>query len=201
MFSSEYAYFTQDNLLRWLIRLSRYKFVARMLRVTDRVLEVGSGSGLGSIFLGQHCRQVTGIEISKSEFQEAVKINKRSNVTFEQADFFNESVSELYDVVVAMDVIEHFSESRGRRLIEKIAEHLKPEGMAVIGTPSIYSYPYQGELSQADHIKCYDQKELMEMLDGFFFRSLPFSMNDEVVHTGHHKMAWYYFILSIGKRK
>jgi len=24
---------------------------------------------------------------------------------------------------------------------------------------------------------------------------ITYSMNDEVVHTGHHKMAWFYFVL------
>jgi hypothetical protein len=76
-----------------------------------------------------------------------------------------------------------------------MARQVKPAGMIVIGTPSIYSYPYQSELSKAAHVKCYDQEELLELVDAYFHRSTAFSMNDELVHTGFSKMAWYYFVL------
>ena len=47
----EYADHFQNNTLRILIRLARYKFVARLLKKTDTALEVGCGSGVGAIFL------------------------------------------------------------------------------------------------------------------------------------------------------
>jgi hypothetical protein len=34
----------------------------------------------------------------------------------------------------------------------------------------------------------------------FFHNVFMFSMNDEVVHTGYHKMAHYLFALCCGKR-
>jgi hypothetical protein len=76
-----------------------------------------------------------------------------------------------------------------------MARLCKPDGIVIIGTPSIHSYPYQGKYSQAAHIKCYDRDELDALMDSFFGRTVPFSMNDEIVHTGHPKLAWYYFAL------
>jgi SAM-dependent methyltransferase len=195
--SPEYAHFVKDDLLRLLIRLARYKFVARMIKKTDRLLEVGSGSGLGSIFLAQHCAKVIGMDVKAGEIEEARSINKRKNVEFREEDFFSLDVSEKYDVIVALDVIEHMAVEKGRELISNMARHLEPTGMAVIGTPSIYSFEYQGELSKASHVKCYDQQELVSLVDEYFGRTLAFSMNDELVHTGHPKMAWYYFILAL----
>lgn len=192
----EYTYFIQENLLRFLIRLARYKFVARLLRGQDRVLEIGSGSGLGSIFLGQHCAHVTGLELKETELHEARSINRRQNVEFISGDFFEMDRAQRYDAIVALDVIEHMSVEQGRILINAMAEHLGPRGMAVIGTPSIYSYEYQSPLSKASHVKCYDQAELVELVECSFGRAVPFSMNDEMVHTGFAKMAWYYFILA-----
>jgi 2-polyprenyl-3-methyl-5-hydroxy-6-metoxy-1,4-benzoquinol methylase len=193
--SPEYAHFIQDNLLRFLIRLARYKFIARLIKDTDDVLEVGAGSGLGTIFLGQHAAKVTGLDIKQYELDEARAINRRENVTFLLQDFFTYDPQHKHDVIVALDVIEHMSTEDGHRLIAAMARHLKLNGMAVLGTPSIYSYEYQSPLSKASHVKCYDQQELVSLVENSFGRTLAFSMNDELVHTGFPKMAWYYFVL------
>ena len=191
----EYAEHVDNNLLRVLIRLARYKFVARLIKKTDKVLEVGCGSGVGCIFLAQHSAQVTGIDANGSEIAEARKINRRPNVSFELQDLFQLDPRKKFDVVVALDVIEHMTKQTAHKFLTAMTNHLNPTGMLVIGTPSIHSYKYQGALSQASHIKCYDQDELVELIDHYCARTLPFSMNDELVHTGHPKMAWYYFIL------
>ncbi len=195
--SPEYGQFFKSDLLRLLIRLARYKFVARLLKKTDRVLEIGSGTGLGSIFLGQHCAHVVGLDVKSTELEEARRINRRDNVEFKQADLYEMTPTPTFDVTVALDVIEHMPVEGGHKLVSTMARFLKPNGMIVIGTPSIYSYPYQSAISQASHVKCYDQQELTGLIDHYFGRTLAFSMNDEVVHTGHPKMAWYYFVLGL----
>ena len=192
---AEYAHFVQDNLLRLYIRLARYKFVARLIKKTDRLLEVGSGSGVGAMFLSQHCAHVTGIEVKTSEVEEARSINQRGNVEFHITDLFSMKASQEYDVAVALDVIEHMPIEDGHKLVAAMTRQLKPTGMLVIGTPSLYSFPYQSPESKASHVKCYDQQELVQLIDHYCGRTLPFSMNDELVHTGHPKMAWYYFVL------
>jgi len=193
---SEYSYFVQKDLLRLLIRLARYKFVARLVRAKDEVLEIGCGSGLGTVFLGQHCARILGIEVKSTEIEEARSINHRENVEFVCGDVFELPAEKKYDVVVALDVIEHMPMEQGDELLNTISNRLKPCGMAVIGTPSIYSYEYQSPLSKASHVKCYDLQELLGLVDKYFQRVTPFSMNDEIVHTGHPKMAWYYFVLA-----
>lgn len=194
---SEYAEFITNNQLRLLIRLARYKFAARLLKPTDAVLEVGSGSGLGAIFLGQHCREVLGLEIKSTELEEARALNRRANVSFSDTDFFEHPSSRKFDAIVALDVIEHIPANLTSRFIAKAASLLSPSGMLIIGTPSLYSYPYQGPLSQASHEKCYDLPELEDLVRQGFGRTLPFSMNDELVHTGNHRMAWYYFVIGV----
>lgn len=193
--SSEYAYFIKENQLRFLIRLARYKFVARLVKKKDRLLEVGCGSGLGSIFLSQHCTHVTGIDVKGTEIDEARSINRRANVDFVCEDFFKLRTDKKFDVIVSLDVIEHMPTEKGNELVGAMARHLKDDGMLVVGTPSAYSYPYQGELSKASHVKCYDQDELVALIENHFGRTLAFCMNDEVVHTGFSKLAWYYFVL------
>jgi SAM-dependent methyltransferase len=196
----EYAAFVENDLLRLLIRLARYKFVARLIKKTDRLLEIGSGSGLGSIFLSQHCAQVTGLEVKSTEVEEARALNRRENVEFRVGDLFEQPVEPAYDVVVALDVIEHVPPEEAGRFVAAMAALLKPEGMLVIGTPSVHSYPHQSALSRASHVKCYDLPELVALIGGSCGRTVPFCMNDELVHTGHPKLAWYYFVLGFVPR-
>lgn len=197
----EYAQFIQENQLRFLIRLARYKFVAKMLKKTDSVMEVGSGSGLGSIFLGQHCSHVLGIDVKQTEVDEARELNQRKNVDFRVQDLFDSKFDEKFDAVVSLDVIEHMDAQDGNRLVEAKTRHMRDDGMIIIGSPSIWSYDYQSPISQASHVKCYDLPELTELVDKYVQRSIVFSMNDEMVHTGFHKMAWYYFIIGFGVKK
>jgi len=193
----EYADFIENNLMQVLIRLSRYKFITKMIKPTDRVLEIGCGSGLGTTFIAQHCSEVIGIDVKQHEIDEARRLQTRKNTSFEVEDFFDYKFKKPFDVVVNMDVIEHLSEKMGHKLVKKSSKAINLNGIYFCGTPSIYSYPYQGPLSQASHIKCYDMNELTSLADNYFGRTMCFSMNDEIVHTGHHKMAWYYLMMCL----
>jgi 2-polyprenyl-3-methyl-5-hydroxy-6-metoxy-1,4-benzoquinol methylase len=195
--SPEYSNLVHENTLQFLIRLARYKFAARMLSKKDHVLEIGSGSGVGANFLGQHCASVKGLEIKDDQLKYAHILPKRDNVEFIKADFFDMTSQELFDAIVNLDVIEHMTEDIGEKFIAKTAQHLKETGMMIMGTPSIYSYEYQGALSRAAHFKCYDRDELVNVVQKYYGRVFAFSMNDELVHTGFPKLAWYYFIVAV----
>jgi len=196
----EYAYFFEKDLIRLFLRLARYKFVARHLKKTDRVLEVGCGSGVGCMLLSQNCAHVTGLDVKSTELDEARSMNRRPNVEFRQQDLFDVSETASYDAVVALPAVLTLASTQGEQLLRGMARLLKPTGIAVIGTPSIYSYPYQSAFSQASHVKCYDKDELVGVMERVFARTLAFSMNDEMVHTGHPKMAWYYFVIAMMPR-
>jgi 2-polyprenyl-3-methyl-5-hydroxy-6-metoxy-1,4-benzoquinol methylase len=193
----EFAELLEENTLQLLIKLARYKFAARLLKAQDRVLDVGSGNGIGAIFLAQHVRHVTGLEIDPRGHEASRKVNRRANVEFRLQSVFDRDLNDRYDAVVSLDVIEHLSVEEGRKLVARLARLCAADGMVIIGTPSIHSHPYQGKYSQAAHIKCYDQNELVALMDSCFGRTLAFSMNDEIVHTGHPKLAWYYIVLGL----
>jgi len=192
----EFARCISDNLLMLTIRLARYKFVSKMLKQTDRVLEIGAGYGIGAVFMGQFCQKVVGVDVQLDCVLEAARFCPRDNVEFRELDFLvHEGPLGSYDTVVAMDVIEHWTLEQGKQAIERMSLVVADNGMVVLGCPSVYSQPYQCELSYLSHVHCYDRDELLEILERYFGRVLCFSMNDEVVHTGHPKMAWYYYFL------
>jgi 2-polyprenyl-3-methyl-5-hydroxy-6-metoxy-1,4-benzoquinol methylase len=191
----EYAELLEVNTLQVLIKLARYKFAARMLKKRDDVLEVGSGTGIGAIFLSQHVSRVTGLEIKPHDYEAACAVNRRDNVAFLFQSLFDYDTERRHDAVVSLDVLEHLSAEVGKTFVARMAHHCKPDGLVIVGTPSIHSFPYQSKYSQAAHVKCYDQAELVALMDNHFGRTIAFSMNDELVHTGHPKLAWYYVVL------
>jgi hypothetical protein len=70
----------------------------------------------------------------------------------------------------------------------------------VIGLPSLESQPYASPQSKAGHVNCKSGPELKRLMEEYFHNVFLFSMNDEVVHTGFHKMANYVFAIGAGKR-
>lgn len=197
----EYAELLETNTLMVLVKLARYKFAARMLKMTDDVLEVGSGTGIGAQFLSQHVRFVTGLEIKPHDHEAACAANRRENVSFLFQSLYDYDRGRRHDAIVSLDVIEHLPAEEGDRFVSRIAGHCNDDGLVIVGTPSIHSYPYQSKYSQAAHVKCYDQAELVALMDRYFRRTLVFSMNDEIVHTGHPKLAWYYIVLGLMPRR
>lgn len=197
----EYADIIQNNTISLLIRLARYKFAAKMLEKEDSVLDIGCSTGLGTIFLGQYCKEITGIDVYESDIEWARKINQRANVIFEYSNVLEMKGESLYDAVTTMDVIEHFPEEEGELFVRKTASCLKKDGMLVLGTPSYYIRDYQNAFSKAAHIKMYKKEELEAILKKYYKRVQIFSMNDEMVHTGNHKTAWYYVALAYNPKQ
>lgn len=196
--SEEYSSFVKNSGMNFIIRLARYKFVLRLLKSNDKVLEVGCGSGVGTAILGQFCNSIHGIDVKENEILDARQLPSPSNVTYEQIDFFDYSAIEKFDVILSLDVIEHLKDTERQKFIEKCRMLLNINGMLIIGTPSFYSVPYQSSFSKASHFFCYKREELESDLTKIFGRTLHFSMNDEVVHTGDPRMAWYYFAIATG---
>jgi hypothetical protein len=67
--------------------------------------------------------------------------------------------------------------------------------------PSLESQTYASEASRAGHVNCQSGPQLKATLERYFDNVFIFSMNDEVVHTGFHKMAHYLLGLCCGPKK
>ncbi|MGA7480592.1 MAG: SAM-dependent methyltransferase, partial [Bradyrhizobium sp.] len=66
----------------------------------------------------------------------------------------------------------------------------------IVGMPSLESQAYASPGSKAGHINCKTGPDLKSLIGEFFHSVFLFSVNDEVVHTGFHKMAHY--IIAMG---
>jgi len=190
-----------DDPKRLAFTLARYKFVAKMLSGRNHVLEVGCGDAFGTRIVCQDVRKLTAVDFDPI-FVEDVNRRMRPNWRFDcfAHDMLEGPVPGEYDGAYALDVLEHIQPANEARFMANLAASLVPYGVAVIGMPSLESQAYASEISKAGHVNCKSMPELKKALEKHFFNVFMFSMNDEVVHTGYHKMAHYLIALCVGPR-
>jgi hypothetical protein len=76
-----------------------------------------------------------------------------------------------------------------------MAASLSPQGVCLIGSPSLQSQVYASPPSKAGHVNCKDAPGMRATMARHFHNVFIFSMNDEVVHTGFYPMAQYLWAL------
>jgi hypothetical protein len=77
---------------------------------------------------------------------------------------------------------------------------LQSHGVALLGMPSLESQLYASPISRAGHVNCKGMPDFKSTMQRYFHNVFMFSMNDEIIHTGYHKMAHYLFALCCGRR-
>ena len=183
-------------------RLSRYKFVSKMLAGRKHALEVGCGDAFGTRIVQAEVGKVTAIDFDPV-FIEDVKQRMLPRWQFDVFvhDMLEGPVPGSFDAVYSLDVLEHIEPSKERLFLKNAFGNLDPNGCAIIGLPSLESQPYASPQSKAGHINCKSAPDLKSLMSEFFHNVFIFSMNDEVVHTGFHKMANYVIAIGAGKRR
>jgi 2-polyprenyl-3-methyl-5-hydroxy-6-metoxy-1,4-benzoquinol methylase len=190
-----------DDPKRLVFYLSRYKFVAKMLEGAGHVLEVGCGDGFGTRIVVQAVKQLTAVDFDPEFIRSAQEImSDRWPFTCAVHDVLEQPVTGEFDAVFSLDVLEHIESKDEDRFIRNMIAPLKSAGIAIIGTPSLQSQAYASSHSRQGHVNCKDQQDLKRLMQRYFEQVFVFSMNDEVVHTGHHAMSHYNFCLCCGKK-
>ncbi len=186
---------------RLLFVLSRYKFVAKMCVGLRRVLEVGCADGFGTRIVRQEVPEVVAVDFDPVFIRRNLERPPGSwNVDFRVHDMLAGPLREDFDAVYAVDVIEHIPADRELEFVGNMVASLKPEGFALLGTPSLESQAYASAPSREGHVNCKTAKDLRALMARFFHNVFVFSMNDEVVHTGYPAMAHYLWALGAHRK-
>ena len=185
-----------ENPLMTTIKLSRFKFASKLISKKDTLLDIGCGQGLSSIFFSDYCKYVYGVDLL-SDFLN----HDRKNIKFIKNNIFElkkNNFKRKINLITLIDFIEHFNKSQGSLILSKCSKLLeKKGGTLIVGTPSVYSSKYRSKRSKIQHIHEYDGMELKDLCSKYFNRTFLFSMNDELVHTGFYKLAWFNFVVCI----
>lgn len=182
-------------------RLSRYKFVSKMLSGRKHVLEVGCGDAFGTRIVQAEVGKLTAIDFDPVFIADVNdRMVDRWRFEAKTHDMLDGPVAGDFDAVYSLDVLEHIDPASERLFLKNAFGSLDVNGAAVIGLPSLESQPYASPQSKAGHVNCKSGPELKRLMEEYFHNVFLFSMNDEVVHTGFHKMANYVFAIGAGKR-
>jgi 2-polyprenyl-3-methyl-5-hydroxy-6-metoxy-1,4-benzoquinol methylase len=184
-----------------IFRLSRYKFVAKMLSGKKNVLEVGCGDAFATRIVQQEVEKVTVTDFDPV-FIEDVKQRMKSKWHMEAFahDMLDGPVPGHFDAVFACDVLEHIDPAKEEIFLANAFAPLDKHGVGIIGVPSLESQAYASSQSKRGHVNCKSAPDLKSLMLKYFHNVFMFSMNDEVVHTGFHKMAHYIFAVGAGRR-
>jgi 2-polyprenyl-3-methyl-5-hydroxy-6-metoxy-1,4-benzoquinol methylase len=190
-----------DDPRHLLFRLSRYKFVAKMLAGSEHVLEIGCGDAFGTRLVQQEVKKVSATDFDEV-FLEDVRARMVDRWRFDvfTHDLLAEPIKGSYDGVFALDVLEHIAPSDEHVFLKNGFSPLTTHGVAIIGMPSLESQVYASPTSRAGHVNCKTMPDLKATMQRYFHNVFMFSMNDEVVHTGYHKTAHYLFALGCSKK-
>lgn len=191
-----------DDPRRLLFVLSRYKFVAKMLRGRANVLEVGCADAFGSRIVRQEVDRLTAIDFDPVFIENARDVAAAAwPVELRVHDMLAGPVEGEFDAAYSLDVLEHIPPTDERTFVSHIVKSLSPTGVLIVGSPSLQSQQHASELSRAGHVNCKDEEGLRTLMTGYFDNVFTFSMNDEVVHTGFAPMAHYLFALCCGAKR
>lgn len=193
----------EDDPRRFLFMLSRYKFVSKMLSGFNDVLEVGCGDGFASRIISQEVNSLTLSDFDPI-FLEDITSRNRSTKWKQKTicnDFVKHSLKNTFDGIYSLDVLEHININHEKKFVSNIVSSLNDNGVLIFGMPTLESQTYASEISKIGHVNCKTAPDLKKLMLNYFNTVFIFSMNDEVVHTGFHKMAHYIFAVCSNKKR
>lgn len=143
-----------------------YEGIASKLTGLD-VCDVGCGSGLGSLILGQEAEFVIGMDKDPACIRFAQQCFPVKNLEFVQEDVCFSSFVSRFNAVVAIEIIEHVSDYNAALVAMK--KMLKKDGILLISTPNRNSpRANKDRATNPRHCREWTIDEFREILFSFF---------------------------------
>ena len=188
------SYAFDDDPKRLAFTFSRYKFVAKLLAGRQHVLEVGCADAFCTRVVRQEVGKLTATDFDPLFIADVERrMSPRWPFDAFVHDMLSGPVPGSYDGIYALDVLEHIDPDKEDLFVTNMLGGLAPHGVVILGSPSLESQLYASKLSKEGHVNCKTQPDFKALMQRYFHTVFMFGMNDEVVHTGYHKMAHYLF--------
>jgi cyclopropane fatty-acyl-phospholipid synthase-like methyltransferase len=183
--------------------LARYKFVARMLAGYGVVAEIGCGDGFASQVVRKEVGRLVLFDFDEYWMPFANQISEARVCDPTVKPLYDAGITapDAYDAIYMIDVLEHIRAHKEAALFDNLTKSLRPDGVFIVGTPSLESQKYASASSAAGHVNCKSGITLKWMMQRYFKNVFLFGMNDEMIHVGFSPMCHYLFALCAGVRK
>lgn len=185
--------------------LSRYKFVSKMIKGYNNVLEIGCGDCWASSIVSKEVNHLTAIDIDPIFIDDA-KQRVGSNVRLKIHDMLSgpvyaaDRLPKYFNAAYCCDVLEHISKDDERIFLGNVCLSIGKDGTFICGSPSLESQEYASKLSKMGHVNCKTEDDLRATLKRYFHNVYLFGMNDEVLHTGYGPLCHYRFAICAGAK-
>jgi 2-polyprenyl-3-methyl-5-hydroxy-6-metoxy-1,4-benzoquinol methylase len=195
-----YAHYREDRDLpvhaEPLERLTRLalerRFGGLLASVTrGRVLEIGCGDGTFLAFLRQRgFTEVAGVDISESQIRAAHRLGVTQARLGDNVDALRQHQGDL-SLVVARDVIEHYTKHDLVRLMRAAHAALRPSGALLLQTPNADG-PFGARHRYADftHELAFTPASMRQMLRSVGFVDIDVRPVEPIVHGPRSAVRW-----------
>lgn len=179
-----------------LFTAARYKFAMKIIGNLyepdkKKILDLGCSDGFGTYYVAEYAKSVLGVDFDEEAIRYAQEAYADSNIEFRLENFLNKKYGE-FDGIVSFDVLEHIYPENEKAYMNTVLMNLNDRGgVFVVGTPSLETQQYSKENVTGAHVNVYRGEDLYRMLKLYFYNVSLFTQNDEIIHTGHLRMANY----------
>ena len=163
------------------------RLVAKSFPADHNCSIVDLGCGLGALLLFlQEAGYVNtiGVETSPDQFEFARQLGVRSVLCGDLVPFLRNSAGEVFDVLVAFDVIEHFCKDEVLEIMDQAYRVLRPGGRLIVHVPNAEGI-FGSRIFWSDftHEMAFTREGLRQLTRACGFSSVEFSEDLPVVHS------------------
>ena len=171
-------YLLLDLLLlrQWYVKSKIRKVFPKNKKI--KFYDAGAGFGQYSWFVLNHFKnaQVLAVDLKTDYMNSFAKYCNKfpdKNFTAKQADLVEYIPNEKYDLIIAVDILEHIEDDR--QVLKNFSQAISPEGKLIISSPSTFD---ESAKFVAEHVRPgYSKEEIIEKLQtaGFKLKSFEYS--------------------------
>jgi len=161
----------------------------KYINKNEKILDIGCGSGSLAIYYTSKGNRVVGIDISGKAIESARKsaqLLDLKNIEFKVMNFPLQAPKEKFDRVICSEVIEHLEDDM--LALNKVYKLLKPQGKALITTPSknapLHRLGYAKNFDiRVGHLRRYTMEELVKKSKKAGFKIIETKKTEGVIRN------------------
>lgn len=166
-----------------------------LLDKNKTILDVGCGAGfLLKVLENLGFSELSGVEISTTQIQEAKKILTKSKIyNMDIFDFFEKNSNKKYDVIFLYDVIEHIEKDKIIYLLKIIFNLLNNEGVLIIRTTNADSPFFSGMMRYIDftHSTSFNKESIKMVLRSAGFNKIENRKTKSIFLSGFGRLVTF----------